>query len=161
MGPGRARAAIAGACLAAALGAAGCGAESHRNDQRPEVQQRVSVTIEPDGVTVQPTKVATASVRTQQIPQNQDYEQPATRGKGPLTVVFVTANITRRDSKLEIRGPTDTESKPIYANSPGSFQTELPTGDYTIVAADIPGARAARLTVGPFRGSSQNEVLLP
>ena len=30
-----------------------------------------------------------------------------------------------------------------------------------ITAADIPGARPGKLVVGPYRASSQNDVLLP
>jgi hypothetical protein len=38
---------------------------------------------------------------------------------------------------------------------------ELPAGSDTIAAAGMPGARPAHLTVGRYRASSQNDVLLP
>jgi hypothetical protein len=79
-----------------ALGVAGCGAETHPNDQRPEVPLRVSVTISPKAVTVQPAIVGAGPARTQQIPQNQNHPQPEIKGdNGPLKVSIVIANQTR------------------------------------------------------------------
>jgi hypothetical protein len=145
-----------------ALLAAGCGAETHPNDPRPQVAIRVSVTITPKAVTVQPLAVGVGPARRQQIPQNQNHPQPPIKGdKRPLTVAIVAANQTRTDSRLEIRGPVDDRSGPILAGSPGTLQTDLPTGTYTISAADIPGARPGKLVVGSFRASSENDVLLP
>ena len=145
-----------------ALLAAGCGAESHPNDQRPEPPRRVSVTITPKAITVQPLAVGVGPARTQQIPQNQNHPQPPIKGDhGPLTVSIVIANQTRTDTRLELRGPRDVSSIAIPANSPATLQTDLPAGTYVLGAADIPGARAGRLIVGNFRASSQNDVLLP
>lgn len=145
-----------------ALLAAGCGAETHPNDPRPQVAIRVSVTITPKAVTVQPLAVGVGPAPTQQIPQNQGQPQPAIKGdERPLTVAIVGANQTTTDSRLEIRGPIDTRSGPILAGSPGTLQTDLPTGTYTISAADIPGARPGKLVVGSYRASSENDVLLP
>ena len=50
---------------------------------------------------------------------------------------------------------------PLYAHSPGSFQIELPAGVYVIGAANMPNARPGKLVIGPYRASSQNDVLLP
>jgi hypothetical protein len=161
MGRGRARAAVAGAIGALALVAAGCGAETHPNDQRPQVAIRVAVSITPKAVTVQPAAVGVGPARNQQIPQNREHAQPPIRTDGPLIVAIVAANQTRTDSRLEIRGPRDDSSGPIPAGSPGTLQTELPTGTYVIAAADLPGARPGKLVVGPYRASSQNDVLLP
>lgn len=162
MGRGRAKAAAAALVGALALVSAGCGAESHPNDQRPQVALRVSVTITPKAITVQPPAVAVGPARTQQIPQNQNHPQPQIRGdKSPVTVSIVIANQTRTESKLELRGPRDVSSIPIPPNSPATLQTDLPTGTYAVAAADLPGARLGKLTVGRFRASSQNDVLLP
>ena len=152
--------------LPAAIGAlalvvAGCGAESHPNDPRPQVPLRISVSITPKAVTVQPGRIGLGPARSQQIPQNQNHPQPPIHTKAPVDVVFVIANQTRTDSQLEIRGAKDASSGPIDANSSGSFQTELPTGTYVIGAAGIPSARPGKLIVGPYRASSQNDVLLP
>jgi hypothetical protein len=161
MGRGRARAAVAGLVAVGALAAGGCGAESHPNEQRPQVALRVSVTITPKAITVQPGKLAFGPARAQQAPQNQNHAQPPTKTNRPVTVSIVTANQTRFDSKLELRGPRDVSSAPIPAGSPITLQTDLPTGTYVIGAANVPGARLGKLVVGPFRASSQNDVLLP
>jgi len=161
MGRGRARAAVAGLVVVGALAACGCGAESHPNEQRPQVALRVSVTITPKAITVQPGKLAFGPARGQQAPQNQNHAQPPIKTNRPVTVSIVTANQTRFDSKLELRGPRDVSSAPIPAGSPITLQTDLPTGTYVIGAANVPGARLGKLVVGPFRASSQNDVLLP
>jgi hypothetical protein len=151
-----------GAFAVLALLAAGCGAESHPNDQRSQVALRISVTITPRAITVQPAAVGVGPARTQQIPQNQNHPQPPIKGDdGPLTVSIVIANQTRTDSKLELRGPRDVSSVAIPAGSPATLQTDLPAGTYVVGAADIPGARLGKLVVGDFRASSQNDVLLP
>jgi hypothetical protein len=164
MGRGRAKAAVAGLVGALVLVAAGCGAESHPNEQRAQVALRVSVTISPKAITVQPAAVGVGPVRTQQIPQNQDHPQPEIRGDrdpAPLTVSIVIANQTRSESKLELRGPRDVSSVAIPPGSPATLQTDLPTGTYVVAAANVSSARPGKLVVGPFRASSQNDVLLP
>jgi hypothetical protein len=150
-----------GACAGAlALAALGCGAEEHANTPRTSAPVRVSVAIAQDSITVTPSKIGRRE-KTKLIQQNQNQAQPDIRTNAPLTVVFVSANLTRTDSKLEIRGPKDATSGLLVANGNSSYQTALPTGSYTISAADIPGAKSAKLLVGPYRASSQNDVLLP
>jgi hypothetical protein len=164
MGRGRAKAAVAGVIGVLALAAVGCGAESHPNEQRPQVPLRVSVTITPKAVTVQPAAIGVGPARTQQIPQNQNHPQPEVRGDrdpAPLTVSIVIANQTRSGSKLELRGPRDVSSIAIPPGSPATLQTDLPTGTYAVAARNVRGARLGKLTVGPFRASSQDDVLLP
>ena len=161
MGRGRAISAVAGAVGALAL-VAGCGAESHPNEQRPQVPIRVSVTITPKAVTVQPASVGFGPEPNQQTAQNQGHPQPEIKGdRGPLTVSIVIANQTRSTSRLELRGPRDVSSVAIPAGSPATLQATLPSGNYAVGAADVPGARLGKLAVGPFRASSQNDVLLP
>jgi hypothetical protein len=143
------------------LAASGCGAEESGKEPRPQPPTRVSVTVTPRAITVQPPQIAMGPEPTQQIPQNQHAGQPPIRSKAPVVVVFVTANLTDFDSKLEVRGPKDAISGPLVANGNASLQTELPTGVYTVSAADIPSAKPVRFTVGPFRTSSRNDVLLP
>lgn len=166
MGRGRARestaAAVAAVLVVTALALAGCGAESHPNGPRPQSPTRVSVTISGKQVIVAPTEIGFGKEKSQQIPQNQNQPQPVIKGdERPLDVIFVTANQTDTDSKLEVDGPAEATSAAFPASSPGTFQTELPAGTYTISAADIPGAKPAELVVGPIRTSSQNNVLLP
>jgi flagellar basal body L-ring protein FlgH len=153
--------------LACALGAlallgAGCGAEEHVNDPRPQPPTRVSVAISEDAITVQPPRIAIGPEQTQQIPQNQHAAQPSVRSTAPLNVVFVAANLTDVDSHLEVRGKGKSlSSKSLYANANATLQAILPTGIYLVSAADIPGAKPAKLVVGPYRSSSENDVLLP
>lgn len=140
---------------------AGCGESRHANEQRPQVSTRVSITISPKEVIVQPLAVGTGPERTQQIPQNQDHAQPPIKTKKPLDVTFVAANQTATDTRLVVRGAREAESETIFARSPGTFQVDLPTGSYTITAVNMPEARPAHLEVGSYRASSQNDVLLP
>ena len=151
-----------GACVGAlGLASLGCGAEEHANVPRPSPPVRVSVAIHSDSITVTPSQVALGPEKSKLIEQNEHQQQPSIRTNAPLTVVFVSANLTRTDSKLEIRGPKSTSSGLLVANGNDSYQTALPTGRYTVAAADIPGAKPAHLLVGPYRASSQNDVLLP
>ncbi len=162
MGRGRAKAAFGGVLAVVALGAVGCGAQSHPNEPRPKGPSRVSVTITPRAITVQPARIAFGPERTQQIPQNQNHPQPRIPSDtGPLTVVMVAANQTTSDVKLELRGPRDDSSETIPANSPGTTQSDLPTGTYVVAASGVPGARPGKLVVGPYRASSENDVLTP
>ena len=162
MGRGRGRAVATGCVLGAlALMAAGCGAEENANEPRPQPPTRVSVSITPRSITMQPPRIAIGPEPTQQIPQNQHAGQPQVDSDAPLTVVFVTANLTDVDSKLEIRGPKDAISGPLVANGNGSLLTSLPTGVYRVSAADVPSAKPVRFTIGPYRTSSQNDLLLP
>jgi hypothetical protein len=154
--------AMACALAVLALAMAGCGAEEHVNDPRPQAPTRVSVAITEDGITVQPPRIAIGPEPTQQIPQNQNARQPPVRSNAPLNVVFVAANLTDVDSLLEVRGNgKELSSEPLFANSNVSLQAILPTGAYRVSAADIPSAKPATLVVGPFRSSSENDLLLP
>lgn len=155
------KSALVGVFALLALLAAGCGSQSHPNEQRPQAPTRVSVTISPRRVIVQPVRIGVGPARTQQIPQNQNHAQPPIHTKAPLDVILVAANQTTTDSHLKLHGPRDSTSGPLYGHSPGTYQTSLPAGTYTITAAGIPGARPARLVVGSYRASSQNDVLLP
>lgn len=161
MGRGRARSAVVGVVALLALAAAGCGAESHPNEPRPQVATRVSITVTDKAITVSPGGIAMGPERSQQIPQNQNEPQPPIKTNAPLDVVFVAANQTGTDSELEVRGPSSASSGPLHANSPATFQANLKTGTYVIAATDIPSARPAKLVVGPYRASSENDVLLP
>lgn len=162
MGSGRGRAFAAG-CVVVALGlvAAGCGSEEHPNEPRPQPPTRVSVTVTPKAITVQPPRVAIGPEPSQQIPQNQHAPQPQVKSKAPVNVVFVTANLTNFDSKLEVRGPRNAKSGVLVANGNNSLLAELPTGTYEVSAADIPSAKPVRFTVGPYRSSSENDLLQP
>jgi len=161
MGLGRGRAVAATGLGALALAVAGCGAEESPQEPRPQPPTRVSVSITPRAITVQPTRIAIGPEPSQQIPQNRDVSQPPSGAKAPLDVVFVAANLTDFDSKLIVTGPKDVISGPLVANGNGSLLTSLPTGIYRLSAADVPSAEPVRFTVGPVRTSSENDLLLP
>jgi hypothetical protein len=161
MGHGRARAAAVAGLIGAALLVVGCGESRHANEQRPSPSTRVSVTINPKQVIVQPLKVAFGPEKTQQIPQNQNQAQPPIKSDKPLNLVFVAANQTATDTELRIRGAKDAKSTTVYAHSPGSFPISLPSGSYTITAVNMPESQPGHLTIGRYRASSQNDVLLP
>jgi hypothetical protein len=161
---GRWRGRIVGACAFAALAfaAAGCGAQEHQNDPRPQSPTRVSVSVTENGITVTPARIAVGPEPTQEIPQNAHAEQSPVQSKEPLDVVFVAANLTDRPSRLEVRGTkTEASSERLIANGAVTLQAALPTGLYRISAKGIPGAKPAILGVGPYRSSSENDLLLP
>ena len=151
------------ACLIGALvlAAAGCGAQSHPNGPRPQVATRISVTVTPKEVIVDPGRIGFGPAKTQQIPQNQNHAQPAIKSDKPLNTVIVAANQTGDEIRLALRGPSDEESNPIAGTSAGTMQSGLPTGTYVISAAGLPSARPGKLIVGPYRASSENDILLP
>ncbi len=140
----------------------GCGSSSHPNEPRPQSPTRVSVRVSDHGILVQPTKVAVGPEKFQQIPQNQNHPQPPRKTDEPLNVVFVISNQTERPATVEVRKGTILQSSgKIPPMSPKTFQTQLPTGSYTVAAAGVSGEPTAKLAVGPLRTSSENDVLLP
>jgi hypothetical protein len=154
--------AVSLACATAVVLVAGCGAQEHVNDPRPQPPTRVSVAINQEEVIVDPGRIAVGPEPDQQIPQNQNTSQPQIRSNAPIDVVLVAANLTDLDSRLLVRGSgKDATSQMLVANGNISLQTALPTGIYTVSAAGIPSAEPARLVVGPLRTSSENDLLLP
>jgi hypothetical protein len=144
------------------LAAAGCGVEEHANEPRPQPPTRVSVAIAEDAITVQPSRIAFGPNPRQQIPQNRKTSQPTVDSDVPLDIVLVATNLTDVDSRLEVRGPRgEASSELLVANGNVTLQSALPTGVYEVSAADLPGSEPARLVVGPYRTSSENDVLLP
>jgi hypothetical protein len=162
MGRGRTPAiACALGTLAVALVVAGCGAEEHANDPRPPTPTEVTASISEKSVNVEPAAIGVAGKNQQAVSQNEGETNPDLGSNTPLDVIFTVANLTDVDTHLEIKGPRDATSTLITGNGTGNYQVALPTGEYLISAADIPGATAARLSVGPDRVSSQNDLLLP
>jgi hypothetical protein len=158
LGRGIAGIVCAGALALGLLG--GCGAETHPNEPRPGPPTRVSVAVHDGSITVAPRRIGLGPDQRQQTPQNKGQPQPDIATKAPLTVVFVSANLTDTDSKLTIRGTKSATSGALVANGNNSFQVGLPTGVYEIGAKGVDAA-PAKLVVGPYRASSQNDILLP
>jgi hypothetical protein len=149
-------------CALAAFAVTGCGAEERDTDPRPQPPTRVSVAVSEGTIDVQPPRIAFGPEPTQQIPQNQHAGQPRVRSSAPLDVVLVAANLTQAESRLVLRGQgKNIVSQPLVPSGNVSMQASLPAGTYTIRAADIPDAKPARLSVGRFRSTSDNDVLLP
>ena len=148
------------ALVGAAL-VAGCGESRHANEPRPQVSTRISVTISPNELIVQPTEIGVRAEPNQEVEQNEGNPAPPIKTKAPLDVTVVAANQTAKDTKLKITGTKSGESETIYAHSPGTSGFTLPAGKYTISATEMPEARPAHLTVGKYRASSQNDLLLP
>ena len=145
-----------------ALAAAGCGVEETANEARPQPPTRVSVVLNEGAVMVQPGRIAIGPEPNQQIPQNRNVDQPEVRSDAPLNVAFVATNLTDFDSRLEVRGEgREAISKIWVANGSVSLLANLPTGSYELTAADVPGAKPGRLVVGPYRTSSEDDVLFP
>lgn len=162
MGPGSGkRAALACVLGALAIAAAGCGVEEHANNPRPQIPTDVSVSVTDSGITLVPDLVGIGDKQAQ-LPQNAGQPQPERATNAPLTVIFTVANQTATDTRLEVRGPGRSGvSGPMVAHGNGHYEVNLPTGVYAVSAADIPAAGSARLSVGPVRTSSENDVLLP
>jgi len=152
--------AVAGLICTAAL-VSGCGESRHANEPRPQGSTRISITISPKQVIVQPLEIGVRAEPTQEVPQNEDHPEPPIKTKKPLDVTIVVANQTPTDAKLKLQGAAEEETDTVFARSPGSFQVDLPAGTYTISAVGLPEARPAHLKVGKYRASSQNDVLLP
>jgi hypothetical protein len=155
--------AIAGVACAGALALgllAGCGAETHPNDPRPSVPTRVSVAVHDGSITVAPDRIGLGPDERQQVPQNKGQKQPDINTDAPLDVVFVSANLTTTESKLKIEGTKSATSGLLVANGNNTFQVGLPTGVYRVSAEGI-DAPPAKLVVGPYRASSQNDLLMP
>lgn len=159
LGSGK-RAATACVLGAMAIAAAGCGVETHENEPRPQVPTNVSMTITDSGIDVVPNLIGIGDGQPQ-LPQNAGEPQPERPGDGPLNVLFTIANQTDTETRVEIRGARDATSGPMVAHGNGHFELDLPTGVYALRAADIPAAGRARLSVGPVRTSSENDLLLP
>ena len=162
MGAGGVRAAAIAALVAATALLLGCGESRHANQQRPTGSTRVSVTVTESELIVAPTGIGARAEATQEIPQNVEHPEPPIKSTKPLDVTFVIANQTARPSTVQILdGSRLVKGIKVGARSPGTLQTELPTGSYSISGGSATKAKPAQLTVGRYRASSQNDVLLP
>jgi hypothetical protein len=119
----------------AALGIAACGEEDFKNDPRPPAPIALSARIGERGVSV----------------------SPARAGAGLANITI--SNQTPDPARLVLEGPTDQESPEVVPNGTGALKLNLEEGDYTVSTGD--GGKASKLTVGPERPSSQNQLLLP
>jgi hypothetical protein len=126
------------ACLAALVLTA-CGSESFENNPRPPAPIALSARISDQEVSLSPNTAKAV-------------------GAGLATITI--SNQTNDPTKLLLEGPTDQSSSEIVAQGTGDMKLNLEQGDYKVSAADS-SARETRLSVGPERPSSQNDLLLP
>jgi hypothetical protein len=117
-----------------ALGVAACGEEDFENNPRPAAPISLTARIGDSGVSVGPQDV----------------------GAGLANITI--SNQTDDPATLVLEGPTDESSDEIVAGGTGSMKVALEEGDYQV---SNDGSGSAKLTVGPDRESSQNDLLLP
>ena len=122
--------------MVAAFALAACGSDDFKNDPRPPAPVELSARIADQVVNLSPTKV----------------------GAGLATITI--SNQSQNPGALVLEGPTDEQSGPIPAGGTGAIKVNLEEGDYTVSAKDS-SAHGAKLTVGPERKTSQNDLLLP
>ncbi len=146
---------------AVALGV-GCGPESHPNDPRPPLAAEVTVSITDQTIEAEPAAVGTKTSNGAALNSNQG-KAPEADPDAPLIVNFTIVNTTNTDTTIQVKGSGGFEksSGPLVATGNGQFKVGMPTGRYTLEAADLPAAKSATFTVGSKRVSSQNDLLLP
>ncbi|HET9765379.1 MAG TPA: hypothetical protein VFS60_00955 [Thermoanaerobaculia bacterium] len=136
---------IAAAAIAAALLATACGdTEPRSNLPRPPAPVTITAAVHDDLIQV----------------------SPAITGAGPI--VLLVSNQTSKPQKVtfetdELGGRTggNTVSTPVIApQSTGRLSINARSGRYAVHVQDRT-IRAARVSVGPPRKSSQNQLLLP
>lgn len=134
------------ALLAAVLGVlvlGGCGGDDDfENNPRPPVPEQLTGVITESEISVQPREI----------------------GAGPI--VLIVSNQTERAHTVTLEGPSGREEVgPINPLDTGRIQHNLNQGSYEIKAGSDEAVEeeieAAKLTVGPPRPSSSNDVLLP
>lgn len=122
--------------VAAAVAAAGCGAEEFPNEPRPPAPIEMSARVDNRSVVVVPDEVGA--------------------GRAIVTV----SNQSDEDVQVSFEGPNPARTPEIAAGETGTVQFELETGDY-LVESGSPTIQSSELIVGPERPSAQNDLLLP
>jgi hypothetical protein len=134
----RSGAAVVLAVLAAAA-IAGCGGDDEaRSEQRPPVPINISVLIGAERVTASPDEI----------------------GAGPVSLLV--SNQSGAVQTVTTDGPRVRRSVgPIPPDDTATLKLTMGSGEFTIGAEESAGLEPATITVGPPRGSAQNELLLP
>lgn len=126
-----------GLSFAALVAVSGCGGDDFANDPRPASPIELTAAIDKDNVSVAPGEL------------------------GAGTVTLTISNQTDEATKLVLDGPTQASSGDIPPLGTGSIKTTLEEGDYEATAGAEIGIKPAKITVGPARETSQNDLLLP
>jgi hypothetical protein len=131
------RAGVLGLLAAAVLLLGACGEDDFPNDPRPASPVDLTAAIDDRSVTV----------------------SPGTLGAGLVTLTV--SNQTGVPARLALEGPTFASTNEIPPGGTGTIKTRLEEGDYEATAGTEVDIRPGRITVGPERPSSQNELLQP
>lgn len=129
--------AIAALGLAGFVALAGCGSDTVTTENRPPRSIEVSVRIGPKGVEVSPKYF----------------------GSGLAN--FTIANLTEFPTSLAIEGPVAIRGTEIQPGGSENLQGDLEEGLYRALANTSSGLQGFNFTVGPPRGDSNQELLLP
>ena len=127
------------ACLAA-LALTACGSEDFENNPRPPAPIALSARISDQEVSVSPNTAKAV-------------------GAGLATITI--SNQTDDPTKLLLEGPTDQSSSEIVAQGHGRHEAQPRAGRLQGLRRGLERARDTKLSVGPERPSSQNDLLLP
>lgn len=129
------------------LAVAGCGTtdRDYQNTDRPAASIVVSASIGDDSVSVSPKRL----------------------GAGPITLIITNQSASSQQITLETSdkpgsgpGVTAVKTGPINPRETASVRAEVEPGTYALSVRGS-NVRAARITVGKRRASSQNELLQP
>jgi hypothetical protein len=126
-------------------GLAGCGGgEQRQNDLRPAAPVTMTAAIHKDGVQVSPASVGAGTIIL--VVSNQSG--------APQKVTFETDELAGKSGGRKASSPE------IAPSATGRLTIEARQGIYSVRVADD-GIRSARVSVGPPRKSSQDDLLLP
>jgi hypothetical protein len=126
-----------------AVAVGGCGSDDdYKNDPRPPAPIVLTASISDAKINVSPAKF----------------------GAGPVSLIIT--NLTRKPQQVTFRsdeggkGAFEQSTGPINPGDAATVKADVPEGTST-VKVGAQAIKAAIVTVGPERESSQNELLLP
>jgi hypothetical protein len=141
------KAAVAACAITAAFVLASCGSDDHKyaNAERPPTPIVVSASIDDKTVEVSPKKF----------------------GAGPITLIISNQSSSAQQVTLETDqqpgddgpGQKAIETGPINPRETASVKGQVEKGTYALRVGD--GVKAATITVGKQRPTSQNDLLQP
>ena len=121
---------------------AGCGEEDFKNEPRAPIREALTGVIQPDAVTVSPSKL----------------------GAGPVEITISNQTDARHSITLEGRSIVE-QGGQVEPGGTATIQKTLRPGTYEVKAGSTKALRSeirpAVLTIGKERKNSNNDVLLP
>jgi len=126
----------------AAVFLAGCGEDDFKNEARAPVREELTGVIQPDEVTVSPSKL----------------------GAGPVTITISNQTDDPHSLTLEGRSTVD-RAGPVQPGDTATIQKTLAPGSYEVKTGSAKAVRReirpAVLKIGKKRKNSNNELLQP